>query len=284
MQLPAAVVAPLQAHVDRTSAALTAARVLVAKQATAQRTAQVSASRAADGVRLADGVADLVPSFAGITDEFDAAQERADSLVADAERALDSVTADAADVQGDALDAQRRLDALRRAASTSAVTPTSEGASYRFGSGAGRSVSAQSLDRYLQSKASPISGSGTALLAAGVRYRIDPRLIVAIAGAESYFGVQLCAPFNAWGWGCPNGPVRFTSFDDAVARIAKGLRENYLDDGLTSVGEIHLRYAPPNAANDPTGLNFAWPDNVARFLIEQGGDPQAIEGPIAPSR
>jgi hypothetical protein len=50
------------------------------------------------------------------------------------------------------------------------------------------------------------------------------------------------------------------------------------------VGEIHLRYAPPDAKNDPTDLNYGWADNVAKFLIEQGGDPQDIEGVVGPSR
>jgi hypothetical protein len=113
---------------------------------------------------------------------------------------------------------------------------------------------------------------------AGIRHRIDPRLIVAIAGAESAFGLVTCAPNNAWGWGCPTRPYRFRSWAEGIDAVAKGLRENYLDDGLTTVGEIHLRYAPPGATNDPGGLNYGWADNVARFLLEQGGNPQDVEG------
>ena len=81
-------------------------------------------------------------------------------------------------------------------------------------------MTAAGIDRYLQSKASPLVGAGAAFLRAGVRYHVDPRLIVAIAGAESYFGLQLCAPYNAWGWGCPDGPVRFASWEDAIDAIA----------------------------------------------------------------
>jgi hypothetical protein len=282
--LPPALIAPLRAQVVRANASLAQARTRVTVQAVRQRRAQSVLGRAEDAAALASGVATLVPGFAQLPVPFDRAARAATSAEMRATRDLDRVTSEASHLQGAALDAQRRIDALRRAASTSAVSPTQEGASYRFGSPQSAAVSVVSLDRYLQSKASPIAGAGKALLAAGVKYHVDPRLVVAIAGAESYFGLQLCAPFNAWGWGCPNGPVRFESWSAAVTAIAQGLREHYIDDGLTTVGEIHLRYAPPNAANDPDGLNYAWSDNVARFLIEQGGDPQQLEGPMSPSR
>ncbi len=174
------------------------------------------------------------------------------------------------------MDADRRLRALQRATQTQGKSNGSTG-SWRFGSG-GPAVSADSIDQYLESKGSPLAGEGDAFVKAGVRERVDPRLIVAIAGAESYFGVVTCAPHNAWGWGCPSSPYAFDKWSDAINTVTRGVRENYVDDGLDTVGEIHLRYAPPAAANDPTGLNYAWADNVARFLVEQGGDPQAIAG------
>lgn len=129
-----------------------------------------------------------------------------------------------------------------------------------------------------------MAGQGAAFLESGVEHELDPRLIVAIAGAESYFGITTCAPYNAWGWGCPTSPFRFRSWAEGIETVTIGLRENYVDDGLSSIGEIHLRYAPPNATNDPTNLNYAWADNVARFLLEQDGDPQDIDGVLGPSR
>ena len=110
----------------------------------------------------------------------------------------------------------------------------------------------------------------------GQRYGIDPRLLVAIAGAESSFGAKLCAPFNAWGWGCPNAPFAFTSWSDGIDRIASGLQRFYVSEGRVSVIAIHEKYAPNNAGNDPLGLNSYWVGNVSRFLIEQGGNPAYI--------
>ena len=143
--------------------------------------------------------------------------------------------------------------------------------------GAGGAPSASAIDAYLVSVGSPMAGQGAAFMASGGRWQVDPRLLVAIAGAESSFGQYTCAPFNGWGWGCPNGPYEFTSWADGIDAVAQGLRTNYLADGLTTVAAIQQRYAPSNAANDPTGLNNHWTGNVSRFLVELGGDPNDVD-------
>ena len=89
-------------------------------------------------------------------------------------------------------------------------------------------------------------------------------------GAESSFGQITCAPFNAWGWGCPTSPYDFESWADGIDAVSEGLRTNYLAEGRTTVASIHQKYAPVGAANDPTGLNNNWTINVSRFLVEQG--------------
>lgn len=152
----------------------------------------------------------------------------------------------------------------------SAATPTVTGA-------APVAADAARIDAYLMTKASPMVGQGAAFIASGGAWKIDPRLLVAISGAESNFGQITCAPFNAWGYGCPNGPYRFTSWADGIDTVAKGLRTNYLSEGRTSVALINLKYAPIGAANDPTGLNNNWTINVSKFLTELGGDPAHID-------
>lgn len=133
------------------------------------------------------------------------------------------------------------------------------------------------LDAYLASKGSPMAGQGTAFIASAGRWQVDPRLLVAIAGAESSFGRITCAPFNAWGWGCPDGPYDFDSWADGIDTVMEGLRTNYLAEGRTSVATVHQKYAPLGAANDPTGLNNNWTINVSRFVVELGGDPNDID-------
>jgi hypothetical protein len=156
--------------------------------------------------------------------------------------------------------------------SSPAVTDTAPTAS-----SATAGTSAVQLDAYLVGKGSPMAGQGAALMASGGRWQIDPRLIVAISGAESSFGAITCAPYNAWGYGCPNGPYTFTSWADGIDAIAQGLRTNYLSEGRVSVALINLKYAPLGAANDPTGLNNNWTANVSKFLLELGGDPNDID-------
>jgi len=158
------------------------------------------------------------------------------------------------------------------------------------GSGAGAvagPVSAAMLDAYLASKGSPMAGHGASFIASGQRWRVDPRLAVAISGAESNFGNILCGPNNAWGWSCPNSPGEFDTWDQGIETITRGLRNYYLDEGRTSVALIQQKWAPSGAANDPTGLNNHWVTNVSKFLGELGGSPVAVgpgpaNGPALP--
>ena len=138
------------------------------------------------------------------------------------------------------------------------------------------SVSAANLDAYLASKASPLAGQGSALAAAGARHGVDPRFVAAVAGAESGFGRILCAPFNAWGYGCPDAPAGFGSWPEAIEKVSQGVHDGYLAQGRTSVPAISARWAPVGAANDPGNLNSDWSRNVATYLGEQGGDPANV--------
>lgn len=282
--LPPQLVARLQTERGRAQADLESARIQLGEAATSQRAGAATAARAESRASLLQDVAALVSADvpARFARDIGAVEQSARTELKVLDAKLDAVTEVAARAQAAALDSDRRLRALQRASATEDDRDTTLG-SWRFGSG-GPPVSADSLDRYLASKGSPLVGSGAEFLAAGVEHEVDPRLVVAIAGAESYFGIQTCAPHNAWGWGCPSGPYRFDSWAHAIETVTVGLRTGYLDDGLDSVGEIHLRYAPPDAANDPTDLNYGWADNVARFLAEQGGDPQDIAGVLGPSR
>ncbi len=142
---------------------------------------------------------------------------------------------------------------------------------------AAKPPTAAELDAYLATKGSPMTGQGAAFVASGGQWQVDPRLVVAIAGAESSFGQITCAPFNAWGWGCPNGPYKFESWADGFDTVMQGLRTNYLSEGRTTVALIHQKYAPVGAANDPTGLNNHWTINVSRFMVEMGGDPNDVD-------
>lgn len=123
---------------------------------------------------------------------------------------------------------------------------------------------------YLQQKGSPLAAHVDAIYKYANKYRIDPRLIVAIAGAESSFGQHLSGSFNAWGI----GPGRsYGSWPGGIQAAAKLLREGYVGQGLKTIPAIQQKWAPNAAANDPTGLNSNWTRNVSAFYSELGGNP-----------
>lgn len=89
----------------------------------------------------------------------------------------------------------------------------------------------------------------------------DYRLLPAIAMQES----TLCRAIpenshNCWGWGIYGTTVtRFDDYDEAIETVAKGIKENYLDQGLTTATKIMARYTP----SSPEG---AWAKSVNSFL------------------
>lgn len=127
-------------------------------------------------------------------------------------------------------------------------------------------MTAATLERRL--KGTPLQGQGQAFVQSGRRHRIDPRLLAAIAGAESSFGEHQSGAKNPFGWG-PG--IDFPSYQAAIETVAKGLRENYLNQGLKTIVQIGSKYAPAGAGNDPTNLNSHWTENVSKFYRELGG-------------
>lgn len=124
------------------------------------------------------------------------------------------------------------------------------------------------INAYLRGKGSPLAGQGVSFVREGRRNGIDPLLMVAIAGAESSFGKNESGRFNPFGWGPGIG---FASYQDAIAKVARGLRRGYADQGLKTIAAIGGKWAPSGAANDPTNLNSNWTRNVTSFYRELGG-------------
>jgi hypothetical protein len=144
-----------------------------------------------------------------------------------------------------------------------------------FATAAAAAPDAAQLDAFLAQYDSPMTGTGATFVAEGQMWGVDPVFLVAIAGAETSFGTQLyekdgdqCA-YNAFNWFY--GPTRttsdFTSWDQAIARVAEGLSGPlYHGVGLVSVDAIAPRYCPDGTAE--------WIANVKAFMIMLGGDPE----------
>lgn len=135
---------------------------------------------------------------------------------------------------------------------------------------------ASRLDSYLSSKGSPLAGLGNVFVYQSVAVGLDPRLLVAISGAETSFGTygpsqQIHNPFGM-------GPgIVYPTWEDSIASAARNLGGNlYKGSGLVTIAQIHHRWAPIGASNDPTGLNSNWYRNVSRYYAELGGDPTGV--------
>lgn len=140
---------------------------------------------------------------------------------------------------------------------------------------------AASLDAFLAQHASPMTGTGATFIREGQEHGVSPVFLVAIAGAESGFGEYLYSEdgdqctYNAFNWFYgPTWPTSdFSSWDEAIARVAEGLAGIlYYGDGLYSVDAIAPRYCPDGTAQ--------WIANVKAFMSELGGDP--MDTRIAP--
>ena len=142
-------------------------------------------------------------------------------------------------------------------------------------------VSPCSIDSYLSGKSSPIAGNGLALTNSGLKYVVDPRLVVAISGAETSFGTAgaCSAVFNAWNWfwciatgscsgsdsttvKCANSP--FDSWADGGNTVTKFLNRSYLNKGLTTIELIGAKFCTSGCSS--------WVTNVTQFYTALGGD------------
>jgi hypothetical protein len=112
-------------------------------------------------------------------------------------------------------------------------------------------LSEAEMDAYMGTKRdrkktriSPMADTGSSLVRHGQRYDIDPRLMIAIAGQESSFGLYLCGDHNAWNWfwggTCRRSP--FASYDRAIQVVSKFMRKSYLNKGYTTIPLIQKKY------------------------------------------
>jgi len=90
------------------------------------------------------------------------------------------------------------------------------------------------------------------------QYKLDYRLIPAIAMQESGLCKNIYeGSHNCWGWGIYGDKVtRFSSYEEAIETISKGLKKNYIDKGLVTPEDIMRKYTPPSSGSWAFGVNF----------------------------
>lgn len=103
---------------------------------------------------------------------------------------------------------------------------------------------AEVLAKYLAQFESPLQYNAQDFVDAARTFGLDWKMLPAIAGVESTFGKFIPGGYNAWGWGVyGNQAIYFTSWREAIFTIAAGLRENYINKGLTEPYSMNRAYA-----------------------------------------
>lgn len=111
------------------------------------------------------------------------------------------------------------------------------------------------LKNYLENYGSPLAPYAQSYVNAADKYGMDWKLLPAIAGLESSFGIhQLRGSYNSYGWG--GGRIYFDSVEDGIDTVMYALRNKYMSRGATTVETIGPIYS-----ESPT-----WAIRVNKFM------------------
>lgn len=103
---------------------------------------------------------------------------------------------------------------------------------------------AEILANYLAQFDSPLQYHAQDFVDAARVYGLDWKMLPAIAGVESTFGKHIPGGYNAWGWGVyGDQAIYFSSWREGIFTLAKGLKENYINKGLTQPYSMNRVYA-----------------------------------------
>lgn len=142
---------------------------------------------------------------------------------------------------------------------------------------------AQTLQKYLAQFDSPMQYHAQDFIDAAKEYKLDWKLLPAIAGVESTFGKQIPGGFNAYGWGVyGNQAIYFKSWNDGIYTVAKGLRENYMDKGYTNPQTMNRIYAQsPEWGGKVTHFMKELEESALNFKEEKTPAPTLADSKIS---
>jgi hypothetical protein len=102
------------------------------------------------------------------------------------------------------------------------------------------------LEGYLNEQNSPLAPFAADFVRDADKYNLDWKLVAAISGVESTFGLAIPTnSYNGWGWGVyGTNVIRFASWNEGIDTISQGLRERYMDQlGGKDIYQIGRVYA-----------------------------------------
>lgn len=118
---------------------------------------------------------------------------------------------------------------------------------------------------FFNDRNSVLSSYSEIFVAVADKYKLDFRLLPAIAMQESNGGKKIIrGSYNPFGYGIYGDLViRFKSWEEAIERVGKALREDYINHGLTSPQQIMTKYTPPSLSK-----GGVWARGVSSFMEE----------------
>ncbi len=104
----------------------------------------------------------------------------------------------------------------------------------------GQQITAARIRSFLERQRSPMARYSQHIVDAGLKYRVDPRVVVAIAGVESTYG-RYAWSYNAWGW----GRMRWSSWRTAIDGYTQALSLQYRSLRTGRFAAASRTYCPP---------------------------------------
>lgn len=126
----------------------------------------------------------------------------------------------------------------------------------------GRSILVRDLFRKYNS---PLQDLNTQFIEVADKYGLDFRLLPSIAMQESLGGKKVIKDsYNPFGYGIyGNLVIKFASWEEAVEKVGKALKQDYLSQGLNTPDKIMAKYTPPSLSSGGT-----WARGVKSFMAQ----------------
>lgn len=124
---------------------------------------------------------------------------------------------------------------------------------------------AKLIENFFKDYQAPLDKYGDLFVRVADKYNLDWRLLPAISMQESNGGRRIISgSFNAFGYGIYGKLItRFSGWEEAIERVGRALREDYLNQGLKTPQTIMAKYTPPSLAKGGT-----WARGVNSFMAE----------------
>ena len=124
---------------------------------------------------------------------------------------------------------------------------------------------AKIIENFLTGYKSPLAKYSNNFVEIADKYNLDYRLLPAIAMQESNGGRKVINDsFNPFGYGIYGSmKLKFNSWDEAIERVGRALREDYLNMGLTTPEKIMAKYTPPSLEK-----GGVWAKGVSSFMLK----------------